>query len=219
MPTLSAPRANRIVPAMRKEELKHIFEDLRDARDTLANGDDQEMRLIKHINTRVREKKLGDLTMSWEKNLNSPEFPDIAKLAPYRYIRRVEEALLPEEPKSKASFDPARDMDDYRGTPHIGVTDGLLDGIKDLFKSSTPTAKWEKLKREKINTMMDSIEKSIKDRQKDKATKLRQWMNNEVQRWARELANRGPTGGPTGSVTGNSAGGATQFRGVRYTTY
>ena len=215
MSVLSRSRADSAVLAMRREELKHIFEDLRDARDTLANGDDQELKLIRYINSCLRERKLGDLTLSWEKNLNSSEFPDLAKLAPYRYIRRVEEALFPEEPKSKAPFDPAKEMTGFKDTPHTGVADTVLGGIKDLFRSSTPAAKWERLKKEKINAILDSIEKGIKDRQKNMATDLRRWRNDEVQRWTGELAKRRPIGPSTNIPSGRTP----QFTGVRYTTY
>jgi len=186
---------------MRGEEIRNILEDLKDANHILAlEGDPRQVvDLARDIRSLLKAAKLGDLAKSWKKNLDCPEFAELANLAPYRYIRRVEKVLLPEEytsirsDRGKPSAEASRHAYTYKDTPHIGVSKKLHHHWVDFVTSSAP--KCETLRRAEIQKMMDTVENGIRERQKLKAVELREWRDQEVRCWKDELEKSEPVTG------------------------
>lgn len=150
--------------------------------------------LATYIHERLEKANLGIITHDWA--WNCAKHPDLREYTPYRYIRKVEEALLP---KSKVRADGKRPHDvnqaafleeeEGRDSPHVNIwTLTRRYVIEPLLKSSAAKPKvdgttWA----DEIGLILQSAEDGIKAKQKQKAEEMMEWTHNQVRIWEAEL--------------------------------
>jgi len=187
---------------MRQEELQHIFQDLKTEHHKLTSGTKVERMLAELIIHRMEEAKLGNPARSWQDNCK--RFPDIAKFTPYRYIGKVENALIFEDEKNGIEHhedggnsvehheDGSCSTDDEvqgKEPPSTGLLESIQRRVIDPFKAAITRPKGERVKSrsEIIKRTLDSVETGIKDRQRKMADELLRWRDAQIGDWEGEL--------------------------------